>query len=175
MIVFQITLLFAIIVIEALVIWLLAQQNKRLAKQLEQCQDHACSIKQELHTIEQTHKIDRLTGLFNLRFLDNPPETIQGCIFIDLDWFKEVNDFLGHDIGDRVLIEVGARLNVLGQWVIRTGGDEFVLLFENGDLAFLQRQAQSILELIKTPIVIGDRTINLSASIGVAGDLINGY
>ncbi|MBI3903822.1 MAG: EAL domain-containing protein [Nitrosomonadales bacterium] len=92
--------------------------------------------------------------------------------YLDLDGFKPVNDELGHKAGDRVLIEIASRLkNEIreGDTVARLGGDEFVLLLvgmENPEE--LAGTLQRLLASIAHPVVVDDKSIVLSASIGVA-------
>lgn len=87
---------------------------------------------------------DSLTGLANRRLLESHLEKALGrsrrtnrtlsVLFIDLDRFKSVNDTLGHDVGDALLIEVSNRLSEelrVGDFVSRWGGDEFVVVLEN--------------------------------------------
>lgn len=92
-------------------------------------------------------------------------------LYIDLDGFKEVNDQYGHDVGDQVLIEMSVRMkNTLrvGDTLARLGGDEFVAILvctENEVTVFsiLER----LLATAKDEIVLGDKRMHVSASIGV--------
>ncbi len=83
-------------------------------------------------------EVDPLTGLGNRRRLDTALARLQAgdvVIVLDLDNFKNVNDALGHDMGDEVLRSFGAHLSALtraGELAIRTGGEEFVLIAEGG-------------------------------------------
>jgi len=92
--------------------------------------------------------------------------------YIDLDHFKPVNDRYGHATGDDALVEVARRLreSVRGQdTVARLGGDEFVVVFPrltSPDEPVLI--CQRLVEKIREPIVIGDVTIGISASVGIA-------
>jgi len=93
-------------------------------------------------------------------------------LFIDLDRFKIINDTLGHDIGDELLKIVSKRIkNILRETdiVARMGGDEFIVVL---DSARNKKSAgyvcESILSIIKEPIVIGKHSLNISASIGIA-------
>jgi diguanylate cyclase (GGDEF)-like protein len=117
---------------------------------------------------------DSLTGLTNrMLFTDRVTEALGinehvAVLFIDLDDFKLVNDSLGHDIGDRLLVEVANRLSgtlpaehVLG----RLGGDEFALLVEDGDA---EQCAGAIIDALREPFNVAGFQINLRASVGVA-------
>ena len=93
-------------------------------------------------------------------------------IFIDLDGFKEINDTLGHDVGDELLVEVGARLRRSVrdcETVARLGGDEFVVVLESikkmDDAATVARR---LLEALRQPFVLDGRPHQLGGSIGVA-------
>ncbi|MGA1932474.1 EAL domain-containing protein [Arcobacter sp. YIC-464] len=93
-------------------------------------------------------------------------------LFLDLDRFKIINDTLGHNIGDKLLIEVSSRIkSVLRQsdMLARMGGDEFVIVLESAknksSAAFV---CEKILEIVKQPVKIDNFKLNTSASIGVA-------
>ena len=89
--------------------------------------------------------------------------------FIDLDRFKGINDTLGHDIGDRMLVVLAMRIGkVLGQknFLARIGGDEFVAIIRNTrDIHLLLNEMASA---IRKPIHINDYCLNTTASIGIA-------
>lgn len=93
-------------------------------------------------------------------------------LFIDLDRFKNINDTLGHDLGDGLLKEVAARLRALLRGtdaIARLGGDEFVVLLESlqqsEDAA---RVAQKILAAMAQPFMVESRELLLTASIGIS-------
>lgn len=93
-------------------------------------------------------------------------------LFIDLDHFKNVNDSLGHEIGDHLLIEVATRLKATlseHDIVSRQGGDEFVvLLTRNQSESLTARQIEGILTSFSTPFTIQGHELSITASIGVA-------
>jgi diguanylate cyclase (GGDEF)-like protein len=92
-------------------------------------------------------------------------------MFVDLDDFKEVNDSLGHEAGDRVLVAVAKRLQTClrpSDTVARLGGDEFTVLLEDARGAV--RVAERILEELRAPVTLGDLEIIVGASIGIALD-----
>lgn len=127
--------------------------------------------------IEET---DALTGLKNRLFFQRYLNKVSRLerkkrlqfylVFIDLDGFKILNDSWGHDAGDEALKVVGMRIkrNVrdLDQ-VIRMGGDEFVIIFEEIVLDQLTVILDRILETIRSPIHIGATTVQLTGSMGV--------
>lgn len=95
-----------------------------------------------------------------------------GALFIDLDNFKEVNDALGHSIGDQLLKRVAARLSKLapdGACLARMGGDEFVLTISDVEhLSDLEALARKVLNALDTHFYVDDYEMFISASIGVA-------
>ncbi len=92
-------------------------------------------------------------------------------LFLDLDGFKEVNDTLGHDVGDVLLKETAERLSRCireTDTVARLGGDEFtIILSELHDAASVERVAQLILREIARPFQIGNEQVFVTASIGI--------
>ncbi|TMD45575.1 MAG: EAL domain-containing protein [Chloroflexi bacterium] len=98
-------------------------------------------------------------------------------LFLDLDDFKAVNDTLGHDIGDKLLAAVGARIASTlrpGDTVARLGGDEFAVLLKNmEEEQIAARVAERITRQFIAPFGIGGKQIAIHASIGIAG-LVSG-
>ena len=97
---------------------------------------------------------------------------VLAMLFIDLDKFKAVNDNLGHDVGDRLLVSVAERLAELmrdSDTIARLGGDEFVILAEEmeseGEAMAL---AGRVLEALERPFSLGSRDVAMLASVGVA-------
>jgi diguanylate cyclase (GGDEF)-like protein/PAS domain S-box-containing protein len=125
---------------------------------------------------------DQLTGLPNRHYLAAfLPEAIEtakrsgtmlGVLFLDLDRFKHINDTRGHETGDKLLQEVARRLRGCVRdtdVVIRMGGDEFVVLLHQ--LKLHDEIAQTVARVVATlnhPIVVDDRPLQTSASIGVS-------
>lgn len=94
-------------------------------------------------------------------------------LFIDLDHFKNVNDSLGHDIGDNLLIEISKRLSHCvrkSDTVARLGGDEFVIILTDlgpdGDDS--ANVAQSIIDTLQRPLQLAGNSLQITASIGIA-------
>lgn len=93
-------------------------------------------------------------------------------LFIDLDRFKNVNDTLGHSVGDALILAAATRMaeplrtaDTLARW----GGDEFVLLLEeNASRAGAETVARKLLAVFKQPLVVEGREIDMTASIGVS-------
>ena len=132
---------------------------------------------------------DALTGLPNralftdhLRMAVNRtkrnPNYMFTVLFLDLDRFKVVNDSLGHQIGDQLLIEIARRLEKClrpGDTVARLGGDEFTILLEDLQNEDEARQvADRIQDELKKPFQLGDQQVFTSVSIGISPSTI-GY
>ena len=125
---------------------------------------------------------DPLTGLYNrvnfeeylshALFSAKRHENILAILFIDLDRFKVINDTLGHDIGDEVLITVASRLKSAlreSDFISRWGGDEFVVILENlsstSEAAII---ATNIIDTLKEPMEIKSHHLITTASIGIS-------
>ncbi|PYF78396.1 periplasmic sensor diguanylate cyclase/phosphodiesterase [Marinomonas alcarazii] len=139
-------------------------------------------VKEKTAELQDLANKDPLTGLPNRRFLQNNlPNVLQhnqkhkrtsAFIYFDLDNFKRINDTIGHDVGDQVLIIVGERLTKLkGQsdLVARLGGDEFgIFLGEVSSEHQIEEHANRILQSIRAPIKMDNREYLLSTSLGIA-------
>ena len=91
-------------------------------------------------------------------------------LLVDLDGFKQVNDSLGHDAGDRLLQQVALRFAGVcrpGDTLARLGGDEFALLLEGANESIGVDAAQRLLAALAHPVDIAGRSLRLGASIGV--------
>jgi len=124
---------------------------------------------------------DYLTGLANRTQLDSNfkyilslakrHKTPFAIMFLDLDHFKGINDTLGHHIGDKMLIESAHRLKFLKREtdvIARLGGDEFIVLLPDTSFEGAREVAQKILSLISKPYTIGDNSLHITVSIGIA-------
>ncbi len=124
---------------------------------------------------------DPLTGISNRLHLEVLMEKLLletykkesrfAVLFIDLDHFKHINDTLGHDVGDSLLQKisqaVGKNLRI-GDIFARIGGDEFVIVLKDIEDEELLPYLHKIMEIISQPWRVGEYTLNVSASIGVA-------
>jgi diguanylate cyclase (GGDEF)-like protein len=93
-----------------------------------------------------------------------------GLLFIDLNDFKRVNDLHGHEAGDQIIREAGARLNTVCRGedeVARLGGDEFAVILADVDIDEQVRAAQSrVRSAFEDPFVVGGEDISVTASVG---------
>jgi diguanylate cyclase (GGDEF)-like protein len=146
-------------------------------------------VQERTAEIEYATLHDKLTGLPNRTFLQM---RLEGCLqrrarksdfkfavlFLDFDRFKLINDSLGHEVGDLVLIEVADRLrqalrggDALTQvnTPSRLGGDEFIVLLEDlRDERDAARVAERLLRVLAEPYVLETQKLHLTASIGIA-------
>jgi diguanylate cyclase (GGDEF)-like protein len=103
--------------------------------------------------------------------LTAPGDRPVSVALIDLDDFKEVNDTLGHEVGDLLLIAVAARLAGcvrLEDTVARLGGDEFVVVLDGADPVVADLAAERMIEALREPVVADGHELPIRASIGIA-------
>lgn len=139
-------------------------------------------LQRAFSTISYQARFDPLTDLANRSYFKHQlNEWIAYCqrheqafalFFIDLDHFKEVNDSLGHDAGDELLVEVANLLQQntrSGDILARLGGDEFVLLLKGVDAPEdASRIAAHLLRELQKPVQLANRALHIEASIGIA-------
>ncbi|TDT41772.1 PAS domain S-box-containing protein/diguanylate cyclase (GGDEF)-like protein [Halospina denitrificans] len=125
---------------------------------------------------------DLLTGLPNRRlFLDRLNQEVKhakrsslalAVLFMDLDGFKEVNDSLGHEVGDALLAEVAERLSDCvreDDTIARLGGDEFTMILAGTkDRTDVERVVRTIIDSLAVPFQIAEKPVRISVSIGVS-------
>ncbi|MCL4448693.1 MAG: EAL domain-containing protein [Actinobacteria bacterium] len=159
-------------------------QDADLLERLQGLADQAVTALVNAELMERTSHMawhDALTGLPNRRLLED--RIMQALIkleradsslclfFVDLDHFKQVNDTLGHQAGDDLIIEVADRLVKTlrhQDTIARVGGDEFVILLsEISDKDAIQNIAQKILDVLSAPYKIANQEVFISASIGI--------
>ncbi|HEX7633914.1 MAG TPA: diguanylate cyclase, partial [Noviherbaspirillum sp.] len=158
------------------------ERTAELANTIKALHAEIAERKQAEEQIRYMAHYDTLTGLANRELLQDRirqaiayahrNRTQVAVLFIDLDYFKHINDSLGHKIGDRLLKMVASRLREClreGDSVARLGGDEFVLclplLAGVGDAALV---AQKILDVLDQPFLVEGNELHASASIGVS-------
>lgn len=121
---------------------------------------------------------DELTGLHNRRALDGAlsklgqSDTDYAVLQMDLDRFKDVNDTLGHPVGDAVLKRVAGILRAQTRQddlLVRTGGDEFLIVCPGlSDHARLQDLSRTLIAEVSEPVLIDAEQVQIGASIGIA-------
>lgn len=125
--------------------------------------DPLTGVWNRLHFTKEMKKIMDEAGKKNSMF---------GIMFIDLDDFKQVNDTLGHDMGDELLIKVADRLkkNVReGDVLCRIGGDEFLILIRDiRGKQTLVEVAKRLQDIFQVPYQLGDRSVVITSSMGIA-------
>lgn len=153
----------------------------RVRKAIQQQQIIHSKLLDTHHEIERHAYYDSLTNLPNRRlFKENLESAIKtsartgevfGVFFLDIDNFKNINDSLGHDVGDTLLIEVSKRiLNSIrtNDKLSRIGGDEFNILVADVNNDFKARLvAEKIINQLAEPFRIDNHEINVSVSIGI--------
>lgn len=138
-------------------------------------------VNKQAHELEHQAFHDELTGLPNRAlFLDRVAHAIAlshrdkvpfAIILLDLDRFKEVNDTLGHHVGDQLLQEVSYRISEAvreSDTVARLGGDEFVIILERLDLEHVPGVAEKMLKILERPFKLAGQLVDVSASFGIA-------
>jgi two-component system cell cycle response regulator len=139
-------------------------------------------LRQSLQLSLEMAVTDQLTGLFNRRYMSRHLNTLMSdnagkqvsFLLLDVDFFKQINDTYGHDIGDEVLREFAARIsaNVRGiDLACRYGGEEFVVVMPDTDLSFAYMVAERLRQSVAdAPFAISAaaRQVPVTISIGVA-------
>ena len=123
---------------------------------------------------ELTHLPNRNLFLDRLQqaiFEADRTEHLVAVLFLDLDRFKTINDSLGHTVGDQVLIQAAKRLNSVlraGDTISRLGGDEFsIVLSDIHNVMDCTLIAEKLVDCMSKPLVIGDRELVVTVSIGI--------
>ena len=170
----QIALAVGLLLLYLAVYRLVARASRRLERQSEE------NLHQALH--------DGLTGLPNRTLFSDRVEqalalsrrdgTDVAVMIVDLDRFKEINDTLGHDHGDELLVQVGTRLAQRlrsSDSVARLGGDEFAILLPRVTTPDDARLvALELLRMLEEPVEIGGLELDIHASVGVAVSPMHG-
>ena len=139
------------------------------------------TIEEQKELYHHQSQYDGLTEIPNrVLFLDRLSQNIKSAkrsktkvavLFIDLDYFKEINDSLGHDVGDHVLIEVANRLNTqirASDTVARIGGDEFAIIIDDfNNVKIVDNIVEKLFEHMSFPYEYNEHNLKLSLSLGV--------
>ena len=153
----------------------LAQTNRRLEGEVQERRQAQAQLAHLAHHDPLTDLPNRLLFAGHLQSslarAERSRQTL-ALLFIDLDRFKEVNDTLGHALGDELLVEVGHRLAAQlrsGDLLARLGGDEFVCILEGVDTPReASRVAEKLIARIAEPLLLRQNEIRVSASIGIS-------
>jgi diguanylate cyclase (GGDEF)-like protein len=141
----------------------------------------AFALRRQQRKLYRAARTDPLTGLANRAELQKWCERAVAVaarsvsepvlLLLDLDRFKEVNDTLGHHLGDQLLVQVGERI---GQdapataLVVRLGGDEFAVLLADGGASAGEQTAQRVREALQQTFTVAGMALDIDVSIGIA-------
>ncbi|SDF58824.1 diguanylate cyclase (GGDEF) domain-containing protein [Fontibacillus panacisegetis] len=150
------------------------KSNQLLQEQTSQLQKSEKKLHHLAYYDELTRLPNRLhfTEYIKTLNLDNPDNTHPfALMFADLNRFKQVNDILGHTVGDRLLYNVAERFSLIVSEqckVFRISGDEFLFILHYEDISDVQRIAQNICDSLETPFEINGRSLYMSVSVGIS-------
>lgn len=156
--------------------------QRLVAERTAELEQRGVELRHSQRQLEQMAYFDSLTGLPNRRMFNDELRRLiarslrsQGdfaLLLVDLDGFKQVNDVDGHDAGDALLVAVAERLrNLIRETdsVARLGGDEFAVLVPRTDAdSGIEATCQRMIASLSEPLALDGRTIQATASIGVA-------
>ncbi len=147
----------------------------------ERVVDRTKELKEVNEQLEKLAMNDSLTGLPNRFSIQNRlnnlfieakrDSSFFTVVMMDLDRFKDINDTLGHDCGDQLLIEVGLRLKEIlrpSDFLGRLGGDEFAILLSETDENNARTVAKKIQSALEPSFYLSEMAFSVSASIGIA-------
>ena len=149
----------------------------QLDEALAQVIQHRDELEAQRHELQRLALYDVVTGLGNRVLLRNRGTDLGAdlgdttLLLLDLDGFKEVNDTLGHALGDNLLRQVGDRLMTCVRdqdTVVRLGGDEFAVLLPNMGAWAAARTADRLLDVLRRPFTVDRQEVQVRGSIGIA-------
>lgn len=170
-------------IVLALFIFLINWQSQHYFKvQTDEMVKLTGKLEGKANALEKLAQFDSLTGLFNrhnfqrqvkVSMLDTDERgDSMALLLLDLDGFKEINDTLGHQMGDEILKHVAIRLKEVvasEQFVARLGGDEFTVILERvKDSEDIEQLGLQIIESLSRPFKIKDSSYSIGVSIGAA-------
>jgi len=174
-----------------------AKRTRELKTLVEKLTGEITLRKEKEEQLAYNANHDALTGLLNrFSFYSSLEDIISktkitgenssfSLFFIDMDGFKEVNDILGHDIGDLLLTEISKRVvsilcdftytipnftykSYLPNAIFRLGGDEFTAVISSGDKEKIEEIAKHLVESIRKPYIVQNHKLHISCSIGIS-------
>jgi diguanylate cyclase (GGDEF)-like protein len=149
----------------------------QLDEALAQVIEHRDELEAQRHELQRLALYDVVTGLGNRVLLRNrgtdlgPDLDDTTLLLLDLDGFKEVNDTLGHALGDGLLRQVADRLMTCVReqdTIVRLGGDEFAVLLPNMGAWAAARTADRLLDVLRRPFTVDRQEVQIRGSIGIA-------
>lgn len=161
--------------------WLQVQNRRSTSGHIVGVRTDITALKDAEYQIKSQAERDPLTGLYNRSVLLDRLERelekshqsgLQGALVImDLDGFKAINDTLGHDVGDQMLIAIGERLRQsvrVNDTIVRLGGDEFALILPRlSDIRIAERMMARIYKRLEAPLELAGRVVHPGASMGI--------
>lgn len=155
-------------------------KNDILSELYESIITMACSLKESHEQLRNQARIDSLTNLYNRTYFNEKISTLPSSIssdqklallYLDLDNFKYINDTYGHSVGDKSLQAVAERLLSCVREkdiIVRMGGDEFTIILPDiKDEGYINMVAQRVLQKIREPMLICEKQITITVSIGI--------
>jgi diguanylate cyclase (GGDEF)-like protein len=155
---------------------------RRYYKEYTRAFDIERKLKENQIKLEALNQTDTLTGIYNRQYFDNAldlqwdlasrSQSSLSILFLDLDFFKKVNDEYGHIIGDKALCHAASVFQETAKrksdMVARYGGEEFAIILPSTQHDIAKELAENIrLNIEKTPLIYGEITVQLTVSIGV--------
>jgi diguanylate cyclase (GGDEF)-like protein len=151
-------------------------------KSMQRIADMRHKLIEATEKLEALSSTDALTGLYNRFQFDRTLQEViaqttrdkqlAALLFIDVDHFKNVNDSLGHHIGDLLLQEVVKRLSNslrINDFIARLGGDEFAVILRNIEgISTAEEVAKKIIGVFSSPFTIKESKLQITVSIGIA-------
>lgn len=159
----------------------ISQLGRGINRMLEKINELFRGLNHNIQDMERLAYYDQLTGLENrLLFKEQLRTALYSTVrdqqhlallYLDLDHFKDINDSLGHEAGDQLLVEVARRLKGClrdEDSVARLGGDEFAVLLRHvGEARYASVVAEKIIETLRRPIVLNAQEVIVGTSIGI--------
>ncbi len=159
------------------------KKDKMREKTIKKVEESLSSVRKKLVEVNHNMRVDHLTKAFNRMSFDEQIKKHHrlfelskvpcSLLAVDIDFFKKINDTYGHDMGDYVLQECVKLLKEVcdqnGQFIARTGGEEFMIILPDYQEQHAIKKAEEILNRIRKEVFVHDKLeIRFTVSIGVA-------